>query len=338
MVIVLPPELAALYPFEGRRFSVPAGTLHYLDEGPEDAPPVVCLHGNPTWSFYFRALVLALRGEHRVIVPDHLGCGLSSKPSTGFGYRLRDHVENLERLLDHLDLNPAGFVLHDWGGAIGLGLLTREPARARALVLSNTAAWPAGRAPKGQRGQEGHETGDGVEDAKGPARGIDEPDLARRVPPSILAARLPLLGPLMVRGLNAFAQAATVRATHRGLPPAVKRGLLFPYGSWAERVAILRFVEDIPTHPRHPSYETLAEIEARLPRLAALPMLLLWGEADFCFGPPFRRSWARRFPNAEVVAFPDAGHYVMEDAPEGATTAIRAFFARALASKGEATA
>ncbi len=290
----LPGPVAALYPFEGRFFDVPAGRMHYLDEGPADAAPIICLHGNPSWSFYWRALVLALRDRFRVIVPDHIGCGLSDKPA-GFGYRLGDHIDNLRRLLDHLRLPSAAFVVHDWGGAIGMGVATAEPERARALIVTNTAAFRS-----------------------------------LRIPPSIAVLKIPGFGALTVRGLNGFARAATVRASERGLAPDVKAGLLFPYGSWADRIATLRFVQDIPLHRSHPSYSTLAAIESGLCRLVDKPMLLLWGDADFCFGPKFRAEWMRRFPECEVRAWSDVGHYVMEDAPERVVAEARPFLDRAL--------
>lgn len=286
----LPSDLAALYPFEGRRFEQPGGVMHYLDEGPREGPPVVCVHGNPTWSFYWRRLVLALRDRFRVIVPDHLGCGLSDKPQTGFSYRLSDHVENLGRLLAHLRVRDATLVVHDWGGAIGMGAATRAPERASRFVVTNTAAFRSA-----------------------------------RIPLSIASVKIPGFGALAVRGLNAFARAATLRATEKGLAPEVKRGLLFPYDAWSSRIATLRFVEDIPLHARHPSYPTLVDIEAGLSGLRDRPMLLLWGDADWCFGPPFRREWQRRFPEAEVEVWPDVGHYVMEDAADRVIARVRPF-------------
>ena len=106
--------VSALYPFTGYRLDRPAGHLHYLDEGAGD--PVVMLHGNPTWSFYYRNLVLALRDSHRCVVPDHLGCGLSDKPpATLYDYSLKSRVDDLEALLDHLGLREnLTLVLHDW--------------------------------------------------------------------------------------------------------------------------------------------------------------------------------------------------------------------------------
>lgn len=298
MVGSLPPDIAALYPYDGKFLDVPGGRLHYLDEGPRDAPVVVCVHGNPTWSFYWRALVEALSPRYRVLVPDHLGCGLSDKPQAGFDYRLASHIDNLRRVLDGAGVGTASLVVHDWGGAIGMGVATAETDRFESLVVTNTAAFRS-----------------------------------QRIPLSIASVRIPGFGALAVRGFNAFARAATIRATEKGLAPAVKRGLLFPYDSWAHRIATLRFVEDIPLAEDHPSWTTLLQIEEGLAGLQDVPMLLIWGDADWCFGPWFRSEWQRRFPRAEVHAFPDVGHYVMEDAPAQTCLLTGDFLERTIRSR-----
>lgn len=287
------PPWRSLYPFRPHCFELGPHRLHYLDEGPRQAPPLLLLHGNPTWSFYWREAVRALRDRFRVIAPDHLGCGLSDKPQR-WGYRLADHVANLERLVRALELREISLAVHDWGGAIGMGLATRDPDRIARLIVTNTAAFPA-----------------------------------PRLPLRIAACRVPLLGALAVRGLNAFARAATRMATARGLEPAVAAGLLAPYGSWADRIAILRFVEDIPMRPGHPSWPTLLAIDQGLARLLGKPMLILWGERDWVFTPAFREEWRRRFPEAAVRSFPQAGHYLIEDARAEVLAEMQSFLAGA---------
>lgn len=296
---VLPPAAAPAYPFASHWLDVNGGRMHYLDEGPREAPVLVCLHGNPTWSFYWRALVRAFSDRYRIVVPDHIGCGLSDKPQSGFQYRLEEHVGNAEALLDHLGIHRCVFVLHDWGGAIGMGVATRHPERAAGFVITNTAAFRS-----------------------------------RRIPPSIALCKLPGFGALAVRGFNAFARVATVRATERGLSDEAKAGLLFPYHSWSSRIATLRFVEDIPMHAGHPSWGTLSAIEDGLEALKDRPMRILWGDGDFCFDAPFREEWSRRFPEAEVSAWPDVGHYVMEDAPERVVSALERFLPPVFGGEG----
>jgi haloalkane dehalogenase len=284
----------ALYPFGSRGLELDGHRYHYLDEGAGE--PVLVVHGNPTWSFYWRSLVLALRGRNRLIAPDHMGCGLSDKPQD-YPYRLERHIDNLVRLIDALDLRQATLVAHDWGGAIGLGAAVARPERFARLVLLNTAAFRA-----------------------------------RRMPWRIRICRTPLLGPLAVRGLNAFARAALWMAVadRSKLSPAARAGLLAPYDSWAHRVAIQRFVEDIPMSPRHPSYAKLVEIEHGLAALADRPVALVWGMRDWCFTPWFLERFVEFFPQAEVHRLTDVGHYVMEEAPERVVEIVQAFLARHL--------
>lgn len=284
------PEPVPLYPFTPKQFDIHGHRLSYLDEG--EGPVIVMLHGNPTWSFFFRNLVLQLRDRFRVIVPDHMGCGLSDKPQV-YPYRLADHIGNSERLLAHLGVERYSLMVHDWGGAIGMGMAGRAPERVRSLVVMNTAAFRS-----------------------------------RRIPLRIRLCRVPLLGEILVRGLNGFAGPAVFMAVARKLAPEVARGYLAPYDSWANRIAVHRFVRDIPLSPHHPSWETLLEVEYRLDRFRDTPMLLLWGGRDFCFTRHFYDEWRRRFPGAESHFFPEAGHYLLEDALAEITPLVDDFFVR----------
>lgn len=272
----LPDSLRALYPFRTARLALPGAAMSYVDEGA--GPPALLVHGNPTWSFYYRRLIAALSPAHRVIAPDHVGCGLSAKPQD-YPYTLSTHIENLGRLVDSLELPQLDLVVHDWGGAIGMGWAVRNPERVRRIVVLNTAAF-----------------------------------LSPRLPLRIAVCRYPILGDLAVRGLNAFAGAAVHMAVERPLPPDVARGLLHPYASWADRVAIQRFVRDIPTAPSHPTWAVVDAIDRELPALRERPMLILWGGRDWCFSDHFLQGWLQRFPAARAVRFDDAGHYVLEDA------------------------
>lgn len=286
-----------LYPFASHFHTVESGKIHYVDEGPEGAAaggPVLCVHGNPTWSFYWRNVVKELRGQHRVVAVDHLGCGLSDKPEAG-PYRLADHIARLESLVLALDLRDVTLLMHDWGGAIGMGMAGRHPDRIARIGVFNTGAFPSA-----------------------------------RIPARIAACRIPGLGPLGVRGFNAFAGAATFMATEKGLDPAVKAGLIAPYDSWANRVAVQRFVEDIPMDTGHPSWKTLLEVEAGLAKFAEKPVLIGWGEKDWCFNQSFRQEWERRFPGALVHRYDDAGHYVIEDAWAQLSPILRAYAAGTL--------
>ncbi len=287
-VAALRERIGAEYPFESRWFQAPAGWLHYVDQGTGSAP-MVCVHGNPTWSFYFRRVVESFSTTERVIAVDHLGCGLSEKPQD-WSYRLADHVANLEALVLSLDLKNITLVLHDWGGAIGMGFATKHPERIGRIVLGNTAAFQS-----------------------------------PRLPWRIAASRLPVLGPLLLRGLGAFSRAATTMAVERPLDPLAKRGLLAPYNSWRNRIAQWMFVKDIPMGPRHPSYAELVRIDKGLASLAQKPMAIVWGMHDWCFTPAYIPEWQARFPHASVYPVESANHYLLEDAPMEAIAIYQRF-------------
>ncbi len=252
----LPP---GLYPFRSRFADVGGLQYHYVDEG--SGPPVVAVHGNPTWSLYYRDLVADLRRDHRVIAVDHIGCGPSDKPpKKRYPYTLARRVADLSAVVDGLDLDdPVTLVVHDWGGAIGMGWAVAHPERVAALVVLNTAAFHL---PPG-----------------------------KRLPAALRLARSWPLGELAVRGGNAFARGAARAAVTRGpLPPAVRRAYLAPYDSWAHRVAVAEFVKDIPLRPSDRSYGTVSRIATGLPRLRDVPMLLCWARRDPCSTPTFSSS------------------------------------------------
>lgn len=290
------------YPFASHYLPIGPHKLHYLDEGsggvaaegPRPEETLLCVHGNPTWSFYWRHFAKAYRGRHRVVVPDHIGCGLSDKPQD-YPYRLADHVANLRQLIERLDLRNITLLAHDWGGAIGMGAAVAEPSRFERIVLFNTAAFRS-----------------------------------TRIPLRIAVCRTPLVGAWGVRGLNLFARAALTMATAKPerFTPQVCRGYLAPYDNYANRVAIQRFVEDIPLKASHPSYPKLLEIEQGLPKLAAVPKMFIWGMQDWCFTPHFLERFLEFYPDAEAHRFADCGHYVVEDAHERIVPLIDDFFRR----------
>ena len=277
-----------LYPFVAQKISIQGHNLSFLDQG--QGRVIVMLHGNPTWSFFFRNLAILLQDTYRVIVPDHMGCGFSDKPQD-YSYNLKTHIDNLETLLADLDIEKFSLVVHDWGGAIGMGLAVRNPERVESVVVMNTAAFPS-----------------------------------QRIPLRIRMCRVPLLGDLIVRGFNGFARGALTMAVVNKMTPAVARGYLEPYDSWAHRIALLRFVQDIPLTPKDASWKSLTEIDHGLKLLQDIPMLVLWGGRDFCFTRHFYNEWLQRFPGAESHFFPDAGHYVLEDAFNAMAPRLTTFF------------
>lgn len=286
----------ALYPWDGAYLGVHGHRLHYLDEGA--GPPVLMVHGNPTWSFYYRELVKALSPSHRCIVPDHIGCGMSDKPDDDtYDYTLESRIDDLEALVEHLGIERLTLVVHDWGGAIGMGWAARNPDKVERLVLLNTAAFAN---PRDQR-----------------------------IPASLWLVRNTAIGSLLVRGLNAFSEGATRMAVRkRKLPRNVKQGYVAPYASWKDRIATLRFVQDIPLGPDDKAWRALHEASDGIAQFRETPALICWGERDFVFDGPFLAEWEKRLPDAEVRRFPDAGHYVLEDERDAIIEAIEAFFAK----------
>ncbi len=268
--------------------------LHYLDEG--SGRPVVMIHGNPTWSFFFRRLVDELRASRRTIVPDQIGCGFSDKPDDArYEYTLERRVADLEALLDYLRVDrDISLVLHDWGGMIGMTYAARHPERIARLVILNTAAFHM---PK-----------------------------SKRLPRALWISRNTAAGAWMVRGANAFARGtAWIGCTKTRMPRSLRDAYVAPYDSWANRIAILRFVQDIPLRPGDRSYDLVSWVQDRLRLFSAVPMFIGWGMKDFVFDRHFLEEWSRRFPHAEVHRFDRAGHYILEDEAERLVPMIATF-------------
>lgn len=285
-----------LYPFEGRFLDLGGARMHYLDEG--RGQPVVMLHGNPTWSFYYRNLILALRDGYRVVAPDHIGCGLSDKPGDEqYEYTLGRRVDDLERLLDAAGVSDGvTLVLHDWGGMIGMAWAARHPERVRRLVVMNTSAFHL------------------------------PPE--KRFPWPLWLVRNTPLGPILVRGLNLFCRGACRWCvTRRPMPRDVRRAYRGPYNSWKDRIAVLRFVQDIPLGPGDPSFGIVSEVEAKTELFRDTPVLVCWGMRDFVFDHHFLALWERHFPEARVHRFEDCGHYVLEDAADEIIPLVKDFLA-----------
>jgi pimeloyl-ACP methyl ester carboxylesterase len=284
-----------LYPFESHWLNIAGLRLHYLDEGPRDAPVILMVHGNPTWSFYYRNLVLALRDRYRCIVPDHIGCGLSDKPGdTDYPYTLARRISDLGDLMAHLQpKTPIHLVVHDWGGMIGFGWAADRPDQIASMVIANTAAFPL--------------------------------PVEKKLPAALWLVRNTKVGALLVQGLNAFSGLAARIAFKKPVSTEVRKAYTGPYDSWDNRIATLRFVQDIPLKPGDSGYDIVQNTESRLPEFAGKPCLLAWGEQDFVFDLHFLNKWKRIFPDAKVLSYPDCGHYIFEDAGQPLIQAIGEF-------------
>ncbi|MBP8741185.1 MAG: alpha/beta fold hydrolase [Pseudoxanthomonas sp.] len=291
------------YPANPRRFEVRPGiAMSYLDEGPRDGEVVVMLHGNPSWSYYWRMLVAGLSDRYRCIVPDHVGMGLSDKPDDDKGatprydYTLQSRVDDLEALLRHAgvdDATPVTLAVHDWGGMIGFGWALKHAAQVKRLVILNTAAFPM------------------------PAD--------KAMPWQIALGRDYSIGELVIRAFNAFSAGASRLGVERKMPAAVRRAYVAPYNSWKNRISTIRFMQDIPLSPKDAAWPLLEAAGKALPSFADRPAFIGWGLKDFVFDQHFLARFRADLPQARVHAFEDAGHYVLEDRHEVLVPAIRAF-------------
>ncbi|SMC59313.1 haloalkane dehalogenase [Desulfocicer vacuolatum DSM 3385] len=287
-------KFASLYPFKPKHVNTRGHALYYLDEG--SGPPVLMVHGNPTWSFYYRHLVKALSPNHRTIVPDHIGCGFSDKPdANAYQYTLQSRVEDLDTLINKLNLTEKiSLIVHDWGGMIGLAWALDHLDRVDRIVITNTSGFFL---PRGK---------------KFPLRLW----LLKYLAPFAIPA---------VQAGNIFSWAALYMAPRFPLSKQIKQGLTAPYDSWKNRIATLKFVQDIPLSPRDESYALVKKVEDNLQQLEKIPMMILWGRHDFVFDLSFLNEWKLRFPRVPVHLFDDAGHYLFEDKPGESTALIKKF-------------
>ncbi len=246
----------------------------------------------------YRDLVRSLGDSYRRVVPDHMGCGLSDKPSSEeYEYTLQQRVSDLETLLDQIGVDSnITLIMHDWGGAIGMTYAVRHPSRIGRLIVLNTAAFllPPGKALHW----------------------------------SLSLCRNSRVAAFLILRLNAFARIAAYMGCRPPMPKEIRRAYRGPYNSLQNRIATLRFVQDIPLTSADPSYAPLQKTQENLHRFQQIPMLICWGERDFIFDGDFLREWIRRFPKAQVHRFPEAGHYLLEEVPEAIGILIRDFLAR----------
>jgi haloalkane dehalogenase len=271
-----------LYPFESHYVELGGARIHYVDEG--SGPPLLLLHGNPTWSFLYREIISGLRDRFRCIAPDHPGFGLSRAPA-GYGFTPAEHSGMLEMLVQHLDLGGITMMVQDWGGPIGFGVAIRQPARFSAFVIANTWAWP-------------------------------------KSDPGTQAFSRLLGGPIgrhLILQRNFFVERAIPGSMRlRRLPQEVMDAYRGPFPTPESRIPVHVFPREILR-----SRPWLAEIDRGLPALRDRPALLVWPTKDVAFREPERRRWESNFPDHRSVLLEGAGHYVQEEAPEEIVAAIR---------------
>ena len=271
-----------LYPFEDRYADVAGARVHYVDEG--SGPPLLLLHGNPTWSFLWRDVIKGLSDRYRCIAPDYPGFGLSQAPA-GYGFTPAEHARVIEQLVVSLDLREVTLMVQDWGGPIGFSVATRQPDRFSAFVIGNTWAWP-------------------------------KSDPGTQVFSRLLGGPI---GKRMIVGRNFFVEKIVPGGVKRKkLTDEVMNAYRGPFPDKQSRLPMWVLPREILG-----SREFLAEIERGLPSLSDRPALIVWPTKDVAFREPERRRWEQIFPGHKTVLIEGAGHYVPEDAPEEIVAAVR---------------
>lgn len=271
-----------LYPFESHYLSIGGHRYHYIEEGAGE--PVVLLHGNPSWSFYYRELIQKLSPHYHCLAPDHIGMGYSDKPGDeSYSYTLPQRVKDLEEFLAAKGITRnITLIVHDWGGIIGMSYARRHPEAIKKIVLLNTAAFHL-------------------------------PE--HKSFPLMLRFTRTFLGAFFVRAFNSFSAGATrIGVTRTKMTRNVRRAYCAPYNSWKNRIATLRFVQDIPLKKGDPGFDYIVDLQNHLHLFRNTPVLIAWGLKDRVFDVHFLEKWIEYLPQAQVHRFEDCGHYILEDA------------------------
>ncbi len=270
-----------------RELATDAGTLVYHEHG--EGPPLLLLHGNPTWSFLYRNVIADLRQDFRCVALDYPGFGLSSAPP-GYGFTPREHATVVGGFVDALDLRDATVMVHDWGGPIGLWVAAQRPDRVRGLVIGNTWAWPVNGDPRFE-----------------------------------IASRLMggPVGRLAITRLNMFVKVALpighrLRKLTDDEMNAYREAMSTPASRRAAAALPAAILGDRPL---------LADAEEAVKRFADRPSVIVWADKDVAFQKRELERWRRLLPTGTVVPVPGAGHFVQSDAPEAVAAAIRSTFA-----------
>jgi haloalkane dehalogenase len=271
-----------LYPFESRFADLDGATVHYVDEG--SGPPLLLLHGNPTWSFLYRDIVRGLSDRYRCIAPDHPGFGLS-RAAPGYGYTPREHSTVLEQFVGQLDLTDVTMMVQDWGGPIGFAVATRHPERFSKFVIGNTWAWPK----------------------SDPGTQIFSRVLGGRVGANLILRRNFFVERILPGNVKRKKLSTEVMDAYRG-----------PFPTPDSRRPVHVFPGEILR-----SIPFLAEIEQGLAKLSDRPALLVWPTKDIAFKEPERKRWEQIFPDHQTVMLAGAGHYIQEDAADEIIAAIQ---------------
>jgi cis-3-alkyl-4-acyloxetan-2-one decarboxylase len=271
-----------LYPFNVLKTTINGYQMAYIDEIPKNKDKYInktylLIHGNPSWSFMFRKLIVQLKKKYRVIAIDHIGCGNSDKPYY-YNYSLTQHIENLSSFITKLQLSNIYLVVHDWGGPIGTGCFLNNKSLFKEIIYLNTSIF------------------------------------RNNIPLSIKVCKIPIIGSIINYNLGLFNLLATYFTTFNKMLPAIKQGYLFPYQHRYNRVAINSFVQDIPFTNYSKSGKILTSISKQMETIKNINIKILWGMKDWCFHSGFlNKMHLKYFPKATVKYYHKSGHYLLED-------------------------
>jgi len=272
-----------LFPFGSKWYESAVGPVHYIDEG--SGPPILFLHGNPTWSFLYRGLVIRLRKHFRCIALDYPGFGLSARPED-YGYTAAEHAEIVRALVRHLDLNNLAVMGQDWGGPIGMRLALDETPRLRALIMGNTWYWPL--------------------------------DAWHMKAFSYAMSSAPMQGQILRR--NFFVEKIMPMAVKYPMADEVMHHYREALPTPKSRVGVAEF----PRQLMEASLWLGDLADEVREHLANVPLLLVWGIHDFAFPRTFMERFREDFKLTQIHRL-DAKHYIQEDAPGEIAEAISAF-------------
>lgn len=277
------------YPFAPHFLELPVGRMHYVDEGTGE--PILMLHGNPTWSFLYRHLIKGLRGEYRCIALDHIGFGLSDKPHD-WTYVPKDHAQNVEQLINHLQLRDITLVVQDWGGPIGLSYAVNHPENIKRIIIMNTWMWPV----------------------------VDDPHYKR-----FSAFMGGAVGRFLIKRFNFFVNVVMKQAMgdKSRLTKEIHNQYRFPLQNPNERKGCYTFPREIIN-----STEWLSSLWQKRAIIKNKPVLLLWGMRDIAFRKKELDTWKRLFPSPAVYTFDAVGHFVQEEKGAELIPLIQTFMQR----------
>lgn len=273
------------YPFKHNFIELESGTMHYVDEGEGDI--ILFVHGTPTWSFLYRNFIKFFSTQYRTIAIDHMGFGLSEKP-TGFPGRPQDHAYNLSDFIRKMNLDNITLIVHDFGGPIGLSAAINNPDKIKQVVLFNSWLW---------------ETASNKE--------VQKMD-------SIIKS---FLGRLLYLRFN-FSPRVLLKkafADPKNLPGYIHKQYIRPFPNKKSRLSLYKLAQSLAG-----SSEWYQLQWQQLSALEEKPWLILWGTEDDFITADFLKKWKQRLPNAEVHTF-ECGHFVQEEQTDKAIAVMSAF-------------